>query len=66
MTSPTYAAVIPTGAAAFAATPSSALATFRVESRQEAGLKSAVRIRSFTVEVDEPPTLGGKIGRAHV
>ncbi len=59
MTSSTFAAVIPTGAAAFTETPSSALATFCVESRQEAGLKSTVRTRSFTFEVDEPPTLAG-------
>lgn len=55
----TYGSVIPTGAAAFAAAPSSALATFSVESRQESGLRSRVRTRSFTIEVDEPPTLAG-------
>ncbi|MBF8290489.1 MAG: osmotically inducible protein OsmC [Chloroflexi bacterium] len=54
-----YGAVINTGAAAFAATPSSALATFRVESRQQLGLRSTVRTRSFTFDVDEPPSLGG-------
>jgi len=59
MRSFTYGAVIPDGAAAFAAAPSSALATVRVESRQEVGLKSKVRTRSFTIDVDEPPTLGG-------
>ena len=59
MSSSRYGAVITDGAAAFAATPSSALATFRVESRQEAGLRSRVRTRSFTIDVDEPPTLGG-------
>ena len=59
MTSPSFADVIPAGQAAFAETPSSALATFRVESRQVEGLKSTVRTRSFTIEVDEPPTLAG-------
>ncbi|HEX7950388.1 MAG TPA: OsmC family protein [Candidatus Limnocylindrales bacterium] len=59
MSSFTYGAVIPSGAAAFAAAPSSALNTFRVESRQEAGLRSRVRTRSFTIDVDEPPTLAG-------
>ena len=54
-----FGAVIPTGAAAFTATPSSALVKFRVESHQEDGLKSTVRTRSFTIEVDEPPTLAG-------
>ena len=59
MNSSRFCAVIPTGAAAFTATPSSALVKFRVESRQEDGLKSTVRTRSFTIEVDEPPTLAG-------
>ena len=59
MTSSRFGAVIPTGAAAFTATPSSALVKFRVESRQEDGLKSTVRTRTFTIEVDEPPTLAG-------
>ena len=54
-----YGSVIPAGAAAFAAAPTSALTTFRVESRQEVGLKSTVRTRNFTIDVDEPPTLGG-------
>src|SRR5215203_4157337 len=43
-----------------AAPPAAALATFRVESRQTAGLRSDVRIRQFEVGVDEPPTLGGE------
>ncbi|HEY0442874.1 MAG TPA: OsmC family protein [Candidatus Limnocylindrales bacterium] len=42
-----------------AGAPTAGLRTFRVESRQEAGLRSRVRIRSFDVGVDEPPTLGG-------
>lgn len=62
MSSFTYATVIPDGATAFATDPSSALATFRVESRQEAGLRSRVRTRSFTIDVDEPPTLAGTDG----
>lgn len=59
MSSFKYGTVIRDGNAAFAAAPSSALATFRVESRQELGLRSKVRTRSFTIDVDEPPTLGG-------
>ncbi len=59
MSKPTLSAVIPGGASAFATTPSAALATFRVESRQVAGLRSTVRVRTFTFDVDEPPTLGG-------
>ncbi len=55
----TFGAVIPAGTIAFAASPSSALATFRVESRQQVGLVSKVRTRGFTINVDEPPTLGG-------
>jgi putative redox protein len=46
-------------ASALAATPSAALATFRVDSRQEAGLRSIVRTRTFEFGVDEPAALGG-------
>jgi uncharacterized OsmC-like protein len=47
-------------AAALAAGPDeAALATFRVESRQATGLRSNVKIRDFSVPVDEPPSLGG-------
>jgi len=60
MTSSRFGAVIPTGKAAFTAAPSTALTTFRVESRQVDGLNSTVRTRSFTIEVDEPPTLAGR------
>ncbi len=41
------------------APPSVSLATFRVESHQVAGLRSAARIRDFELAVDEPPALGG-------
>jgi uncharacterized OsmC-like protein len=33
--------------------------TFRVESRQESGLRSRVAVRGFEIGVDEPPALGG-------
>jgi uncharacterized OsmC-like protein len=33
--------------------------TFRVDSRQAAGLRSEARIRDFELAVDEPPSLGG-------
>jgi uncharacterized OsmC-like protein len=34
-------------------------AAFRAASRQTAGLRSEIHIRSFTVSADEPPSLGG-------
>jgi uncharacterized OsmC-like protein len=39
--------------------PEQALATFEVSSRQTAGLHSEVSVRQFTLDVDEPPELGG-------
>ena len=44
---------------ALAANPEQAIATFSVESRGHGGLYRKVKIRDFTVEVDEPPALGG-------
>lgn len=41
------------------APPGATTVTFRAESRQESGLRSVVRIRDFTLAVDEPPSLGG-------
>jgi len=60
MTELAFAPLVATTRQALAsAPPSAALATFRVDSRQTAGLRSDVRIRQFDVGVDEPPTLGG-------
>lgn len=39
--------------------PAAANTTFRASSRQVEGLHSQVRIRDFTLEVDEPPSLAG-------
>jgi putative redox protein len=49
-----------TRSALSAAPDGATIATFRVDSRQVAGLRSEVRIRDFRIAVDEPPTLGGK------
>lgn len=51
--------VVSGNAAGITANPSAALARYRVESRQEAGLRSRVKIRQFTFDVDEPTSLGG-------
>lgn len=59
MTSFGYQQLVHDTAAALGAAPEAALATFRVESRQESRLRSRVAIRSFEVGVDEPPSLGG-------
>jgi len=39
--------------------PEQGVATFTVESRGEQGLHRRVAIRGFSIEVDEPPVLGG-------
>ena len=44
---------------ALAAHPEQAAATFSVESKGHGGLFRRVRIRDFTVEVDEPAAHGG-------
>lgn len=41
------------------APPDAGVPTFRVDSRQVGGLRSDATIRSFSVGIDEPPTLGG-------
>lgn len=48
-----------TAAALAAGSDEEALVTFRADSSQAAGVRSNVKIRDFTVPVDEPPTLGG-------
>lgn len=59
MTSFRFQQLVHDTAAALGAAPDAALATFRVQSRQGAGLRSDVAIRSFEVGVDEPASLGG-------
>jgi len=44
---------------ALADNPEQAVATFSVESKGYGGLYRKVKIRDFTVDVDEPPALGG-------
>lgn len=60
MTSTSFAPLFAATRTALADAPVGATtATFRAASRQTAGLRSEVRIRDFTVPVDEPPSLGG-------
>ncbi len=60
MPTPSFQPLVDATRAALAAGPAdSGIVTFRVDSRQESGLRSRVRIRSFDVGVDEPPSLGG-------
>lgn len=61
MTDFAFAPLVRDTRTALGAAPDGAtIATFRVDSRQVAGLRSDVRIRGFEIAVDEPPTLGGK------
>ena len=46
--------------AALRADPAQALAAFRAQSRLGDGVDSAVAIRQFSVQVDEPAGLGGR------
>lgn len=60
MTQFTFAPLVAATRESLAAAPAGAgVATFRVDSRQTAGLRSDAAIRSFEVGVDEPPALGG-------
>lgn len=45
--------------AALSRAPEQAVATFAVESRAQGGLHRRVSVRGFSLEVDEPPLLGG-------
>lgn len=54
-----FGAVVGNNAAGIVAQPAAAIARYRVESRQEEGLRSRVRIRQFTFDVDEPAGLAG-------
>ena len=51
--------VVGANAAGITANPKARIAHYKVESRQEAGLRSRVKIRQFTFDVDEPPSLAG-------
>ncbi len=55
----TYRDVFTAARETFQREPGAADATFSVESRQTEGLKSAVTVRQFRVDVDEPAALGG-------
>jgi putative redox protein len=55
----TFAEIVAATTAGITANPSAGLARFRVESRQEEGLRSRVKVRQFTFDVDEPTTLAG-------
>ena len=60
MTEFAFAPLVSATREALAAAPhGGAVHTFRVSSRQTAGLRSDARIRSFQLGVDEPPSLGG-------
>ena len=59
MTQPNFAPLVRDTRTALSSPAAAPNVTFRVESRQSAGLRSDVRIRQFDVGVDEPPTLGG-------
>jgi len=52
--------VVGANGAGITANPSARIAHYRVDSRQEEGLRSRVRIRQFTFDVDEPASLAGK------
>jgi uncharacterized OsmC-like protein len=60
MSSFEFGHVVGANAAGITQNPAARIAHYRVESRQESGLRSEVRIRQFTFAVDEPPSLAGK------
>lgn len=60
MSTSNYAEVVENTRTGLAAAPTGGTtAKYRVESRQEAGLRSVVHIRDFEVPVDEPVTIAG-------
>ncbi len=60
MTEFAFAPLVASTREALASAPDGAgVHTFRVTSRQTAGLRSEARIRTFALGVDEPPSLGG-------
>lgn len=52
--------VVETAQTGLKSAPENALATFTAQSRQTAGLRSAVSVRQFNLAVDEPEALGGQ------
>ena len=60
MSSFEFGHVVGANAAGITANPAARIAHYKVESRQEEGLRSRVKIRQFTFDVDEPPTLAGQ------
>jgi len=59
MSSFEFAHVVGANAAGITANPDARIAHYKVESRQESGLRSTVRIRQFSFDVDEPQSLAG-------
>ena len=59
MSSFEFGHVVGANAAGITANPSARIAHYRVDSRQEEGLRSRVKIRQFTFDVDEPTSLAG-------
>ena len=59
MSSFEFGHVVGANAAGITANPSARIAHYRVDSRQESGLRSRVKIRQFTFDVDEPASLAG-------
>jgi uncharacterized OsmC-like protein len=55
----TFGHVVGANAAGITANPAARIAHYKVESKQEEGLRSRVKIRQFTFDVDEPATLAG-------
>ena len=60
MSSFEFGHVVGANGAGITANPSARIAHYRVDSRQEEGLRSRVKIRQFTFDVDEPASLAGK------
>ena len=54
-----FGSVVGANAAGITANPEARIARYRVDSRQEEGLRSRVRVRQFTFDVDEPTSLAG-------
>ncbi len=59
MSSFEFGHVVGANAAGITANPAARIARYKVESRQESGLRSQVKIRQFTFDVDEPASLAG-------
>jgi putative redox protein len=59
MSSFEFGHVVGANAAGITANPAARIAHYKVESRQEEGLRSRVNIRQFTFDVDEPASLAG-------